>query len=176
MYFILLPDDPYIYFIFKVQWECREKNSQYQAYPAEINTKLETAHQRGELKVDWLEEEDGNARHWTIDLAKMIETDGKLTKEVKRRVIAEGEIELTNQVVYIAEISRDGLHEQAREFIILNLSNAPFKNTSVCLKELLKLVLRTQVILILKNVCYNTDLCKNPFVPKSTIVGFFEKH
>ena len=81
----------YAYLILKVQWECREKNSQYQAYPAEINTKLETAYQRGDLTVIWLEEEDGNARRWTVDLAKRIETDGKVTKEVKRRVIAEGE-------------------------------------------------------------------------------------
>ena len=75
----------------KVQWECKEKNSQYQAYPAEINTRLEMAYQRGEPEVNWLEEEDGNARRWTIDLAKRIETDGNVKKEVNRRVIAEGE-------------------------------------------------------------------------------------
>ena len=80
----------YAYLILKVQWECREKSSQYQAYPAEVNTKLETAYQRGEHTVIWFEEEDGNARRWTVDLDKRIETDGKVTKEVKRRFIAEG--------------------------------------------------------------------------------------
>ena len=39
----------------------------------------------------WAEEGDGGgARHWTVDLTNMVETDGKVKKEVKRRMIGEG--------------------------------------------------------------------------------------
>ena len=56
----------------------------------EINTKLEKAFQGGETSVTWEEDEDGSRKKWIIDLNKRIETDGTITKEVKRRVIAEG--------------------------------------------------------------------------------------
>ena len=74
----------------KVQWESKEPNNQFQPYPAEINTKLETAFNNKEQIVEWMEEEaDGKITKWTIDLKTNKETDGQITKEVHRRIIAE---------------------------------------------------------------------------------------
>ena len=76
--------------ILQVQWESKEPNNQYQPYPAEINTKLEKAHINHEDSIDWMEEEaDGNITKWTIDLKAKKETDGKITKDIRRRIIAD---------------------------------------------------------------------------------------
>lgn len=74
----------------KVQWESKEPNNQFQPYPAEINTKLEKAFNNKEQIVEWMEEEaSGKIIKWTIDLNTKKETDGKMTKEVHRRIIVE---------------------------------------------------------------------------------------
>ena len=74
----------------QVQWECKEPNNQFQPYPAEINTKLEKAHQKGDQIVEWMEAEaNGNIIKWKIDLKAKKETDGNITKDVQRRAIAE---------------------------------------------------------------------------------------
>ena len=40
--------------------------------------------------IEWMEEEaSGDIIKWTVDLKSMKETDGKVTKEVQRRTIAE---------------------------------------------------------------------------------------
>ena len=85
----------------QVQWECKEPNNKFQPYPAEINTKLEKAQQKGDQIVEWIEEEaTGNIIQWKIDLKSMKETDGKNTKDVQRRVIAEKGI-LGNRFNYL---------------------------------------------------------------------------
>ena len=79
----------------KVQWESKEPNNQFQPYPAEINTKREKAFNNKEQIVEWKivewmeEEASGKIIKWTIDLNTKKETDGKMTKEVHRRIIVE---------------------------------------------------------------------------------------
>ena len=74
----------------KVQWESKEPNNQFQPYPAEINTKLEKAFNNKEQIVEWMEEEaEGKIIRWTINLTTNKETDGKMTKDVRRRIIVE---------------------------------------------------------------------------------------
>ena len=74
----------------KVQWEFKETNNQFQPYPADINIKLEKAHSSGgENTVEWEEEDiDGNVIKCTVDLKSMKETDGRITRDVQRRVLA----------------------------------------------------------------------------------------
>ena len=74
----------------KVQWEFKEENNQFQPYPADINIKLEKAHSSGgEKTVEWEEEDiDGNVIKCTVDLKSMKETDGPITRDVNRRVLA----------------------------------------------------------------------------------------
>ena len=74
----------------QVQWESKEPNNQFQPYPAEINTKLEKAFNNKQQIVEWMEEEaSGKIIKWTIDLNTKKETDGKMKKEVHRRIIAQ---------------------------------------------------------------------------------------
>ena len=76
----------------QVQWESKEKKNQFQPYPAEINTKLEKAFHQGETHLNWEEEEaNGNIVKWRVDLGAKdkTETNGVITKEVHRRIIAE---------------------------------------------------------------------------------------
>ena len=55
-----------------------------------MNTKLEKASSNGEHTIRWKEEEaDGKITEWTVDLKTETETDGKITKAVRRRMIAE---------------------------------------------------------------------------------------
>ncbi len=79
----------------KVQWEYKVGN-QFVAYPSDMNIKLEKAHHKKEVRVNWTEQEEGavsgSSKQCFIDLKNMCETDstGKQIIEINRRIIAEG--------------------------------------------------------------------------------------
>ncbi len=69
---------------------------QFVAYPSDMNIKLEKAHQKKEVRVNWTEQEEGplsgSSKQCFIDLKNMCETDstGKNVIKINRCIIAEG--------------------------------------------------------------------------------------
>ena len=80
--------------MFKVQWEYCDSKAQFQPYPADINTKLEKAHNNNEASFEWEEEEEDNDGNTVgsitcvVDFGRMEETGDQTVKKVHRKEIS----------------------------------------------------------------------------------------